>query len=400
MGETMLETKRVHMIDGIRGFSLLGILLANLLIFQYGIWGKDEIEIYSLSAVDSAAYKFVKIAIEGSFMPVFTFLFGYSLIKMTESLKRNGVKVWRHLVRRFLFLIAIGLLHSIFLWEGDILFFYGMMGFFLLLFLKRSKKTLLIWGTVLLVLTFALGYGVIEETQAEQEKMARYVDVTKTIYADGAYNDIMDHRNNEDPLIMPDYLYLFLLLLTPFFTAPLFLYGMYAAKAGWFTRPDKENQMYQKGALLIPIGLLLKSIPVLLPETDWTGIAGAAGMTILSIGYIFALPALYSKLTNSKITSAFEQVGRLSLTNYLMQTVICTFIFYGYGLGFFGQLGVLTGIVLGVVIFALQCVFSTLYMKRFKRGPVETLLRMWTNWSWSGRTRMKELEPLDQAGGL
>ncbi len=396
----MTESKRVQIIDGMRGFSLFGILLANLLIFQYGIWGKDEIEIYSLSAVDSAAYKFVKIAIEGSFMPIFTFLFGYSMVKMMESLKRNGVKVWRHCARRFLLLIAIGLLHSIFLWEGDILFFYGMMGFFLLLFLKRSKKTLLIWGTVLLMLTFALGYGVIEETVAEKEKMADYIDATKTIYADGTYTEIMDQRNNEDPLIMPDYLYLFILLLSPFFTAPLFLYGMYAAKAGIFTRPDKEKPLYQKGVLLVPIGLLLKSIPVLLPETNWTGVAGAVGTSALSIGYICAFPLLYIKRPTSKINISFEQVGKLSLTNYLMQTIICTFIFYGYGLGLFGQLGVIASILLGIMIFILQCVCSTLYMKRFKRGPAEQLMRMWTNWSWSGRIRTKKPKPFDRVEGL
>ncbi|WP_198936765.1 DUF418 domain-containing protein [Domibacillus epiphyticus] len=383
-----------------RGFSLLGILLANLLIFQYGIWGKDEIHIYSLSGVDLMAYKFVKVAIEGSAMPIFTFLFGYSMVKMMESLKRNGVKARRHFARRFLLLLILGLLHSFLLWEGDILSFYGVMGFFLLLFLKRSKKALLIWGTILLVLSFALGYGVVEETPAEKEKMSNYVEATKTIYANGTYTEIMEQRNNEDPLIMPDYVYLILLLLSPFVTASLFLYGMYAAKSGLFTQPDKEKRMYQKGVLLVPLGLLLKSAAVLMPETDWTGVSGIIGASLLSVGYIFAFSLLYTWLPASKITTSFVQVGKMSLTNYLMQTVICTFVFYGYGLGLFGQLGVLNAIVFGIVIFLLQCMCSSWYMKRFRRGPIEQVLRMWTNWSWNGQIRMKEPESFDRVEGL
>lgn len=77
------------------------------------------------------------------------------------------------------------------------------------------------------------------------------------------------------------------------------------------------------------------------------------------------------------------------MTNYLMQTIICTTVFYGYGLGLYGQLGVFGGIIFGVVLYSLQCIFSIAYLKKFKRGPFETVLRIWTNWSWSGQTKQK-----------
>ncbi|MEK1833179.1 hypothetical protein AAAC51_42680 [Priestia megaterium] len=88
------DFRRVKVIDSMRGFSLFGILLANMLIFQYGIYGKDMIHLFSLSPSDSAAYVFLKVAVEESFMPIFTFLFGYSMVKMKESLERRklGVK--------------------------------------------------------------------------------------------------------------------------------------------------------------------------------------------------------------------------------------------------------------------------------------------------------------------
>jgi len=373
-----------------RGLSLFGILLANLLIFQYGIFGKDSISVFSLSSVDTGAYQFLKIFIEGSFMPIFAFLFGYSMIKMAERIESNGAKVKRHFVRRFILLAAIGLLHSSFLWEGDILFLYGLMGFFLLLFLNRKKKTLLIWGIILFVLTSALTYGQLEEPAEDLQRMATYITNTNDVYANGTYTEIMEHRINEDPLNMSGLLVALMLLFAPLATAPLFLLGMYAAKANHFSNPTSEHNRYKIGmAILLAMGLLLKIIGTLTLENDWTYVLLSIGGPLLALGYIYAFAYVYTCFSESMMMRAFENVGKLSLTNYLLQTVICTSIFYGYGLGQFGKLGVLNSIVLGLAIFSVQCVFSHWYLKYFRRGPLEFTLRMWTNFSWSGRVKVK-----------
>ncbi|WP_203362088.1 DUF418 domain-containing protein [Bacillus sp. REN10] len=398
-----MDKYRVSAIDGMRGFSLLGILLANMLIFQYGIWGKDEIVFYSLSATDTAAYKLVKVLVEGSFMPIFTFLFGYSMIKMKESLERKGVPVKRYFMRRFFFLIGAGLLHSTFLWEGDILFFYGLMGFFLLLFMNRSKKTLLIWGTALLIIMSFLGYGNMEESAQDKKIMAEYIEKTKIVYSSGSYVDIMNHRNNEDPLNLPDAFYVVLLIFAPLLTAPLFLFGMFAAKVNAFVYLQKERLLYVKGAILfLPIGIILKIIPHV-TESSWSGVAEMLGASLLALGYIFLFALLYTRKTNKRFSAAFENIGKLSLTNYLMQTVICTTIFYGYGFGLFGKLGMIWGILLAVVIYALQAICSHYYLKLFNRGPVEQLLRMWTNFSWNGYVKGRRAsieEKLKKAEGM
>src|SRR5690625_1531300 len=145
----MNQSKRIRAIDGIRGLSLLGILLANLLIFEYGMWGKDEIGFYNISGIDKWSYTFSKIAIEGSFLPIFTFLFGYSLIKMRDSLERKQLRIKSHLFRRSLILIVFGYIHATYLWEGDILTLYGVMGILLLIFVNRKAKTMLIWSIIL-----------------------------------------------------------------------------------------------------------------------------------------------------------------------------------------------------------------------------------------------------------
>lgn len=386
-----MKMERVRLIDSLRGLSLFGILLANMLIFQYGMWGKDEISYFSLSDLDTGAYKFIKIVVEGSFMPIFTFLFGYSLIKLVDSLRKKEVKARWHLVRRFIFLIILGILHGTYLWEGDILSFYGLMGFFLLIFINRKKKTLIIWGIILLLLTSAMGYGILEETKEEVEKLSSYIVKTNDVYTNGTYAEIMDHRNNENPLVFEDeFFILFIMILAPFMTAPLFLFGMAAAKGNFFTRPHLEQKWYKIGAILLPIGLALKACSILLQENDWSAISLNVGAQLLSLGYISLFALLFVSYSNSKVFRGFESVGKLSLTNYIMQSVICTTIFYGYGLGLFGDLGIINSIILGLVIFALQCVCSSLYLKKFRRGPLEAILRIGTNFSWNGSVKKRK----------
>ncbi|MBD8006467.1 DUF418 domain-containing protein [Bacillus norwichensis] len=391
------RTNRVHAIDGIRGFSLLGILLANMLIFQYGLWGKDELEAFSVSAADSFFYDFLKIFVEESFIPIFTFLFGYSMIMMKESLEGKGLKVKRHFVRRSIFLLVIGWVHSSYLWEGDILFFYGLMGFFLLFFLKRKATTILVWGVLLSALwALLLIIGTIVNTDSadlvDPKKLDTYIEETKVVYGSGTYLDIMHHRNHEDPLEEEAYV-LYAGLLVPFFTAPMFLFGMYAAKKKVFLDPLREQRRNRLWATcFIPLGLGFKSIGQIIPASDWAEVFSLLGGPLLSLGYIFAMAYVYGQTVGSPLLRLFENVGKLSMTNYLLQTVICTTIFYGYGLGQFGKMGVGAGIILALAIYGLQLCLSHYYLKHYRFGPIEKLNRIWMYLSLNGRPKGKKTE--------
>ena len=133
--------KRLTAVDALRGFSLFGILMANLLIFQYGMYKEESLK--DLSWIDNVSYYSVKVLIEGSFMPIFAILFGFSLIKMVESIRAKGKKSRWAIIRRAIGLIILGLLHSSFIWEGDILSFYGMIIFCLFIFSIENQKPLL-----------------------------------------------------------------------------------------------------------------------------------------------------------------------------------------------------------------------------------------------------------------
>ncbi len=379
-----MTTNRVTFIDTMRGFSLFGILMANLLIFQFGMYGKDELK--NLSTLDNGALYFVKIVIEGSFMPIFTLLFGFSLIKLIESIRRKKNKSRWSVLRRASGLIALGLLHSIFLWEGDILFSYGCMTLFLIPFINRKPKTLFIWAGILFVLTTALTYDSMEATKKEQKELATYIEQANDVYANGSYLEIFDFRANAEVPGMEDPSFIFIVLIfAPMFYAPLFLFGMALAKKQAFTKMDEEVKWYKLGALLVPIGLACKSVSFI--ESDFSSILLMGGSQLLALGYVSLAALLYKTRPVQLLAPAFESVGKLSLTNYLLQTVICTTVFYGYGLGLYGKLGVFGGILFGIVVYSLQCVLSLAYLKKFKRGPFETVLRVWTNWSWTGQVK-------------
>ncbi len=379
-----MHSKRISFIDGLRGFSLLGILLANLLIFQYGMYGKDAIE--TTSFLDEAALKFVKVAVEGSAMPIFTFVFGYSFIKLVESIRNKGKKSRWSILRRSTGLILLGFLHATYLWDGDILLFYGSIMIVLLPFINRKPKTLFIWATILFVLTTALGYGQVDSTTKEEQEMKEYNELAYDTYGNGTYREIYEFRNDVMPPGFEDPIFItILLIVAPFIYIPMFLFGMGVAKLGAFENLKAGRKWYVSGSILVPIGLICKTLGLM--KNNWAGVLSMGCSMLLSIGYISLFALLYETKFFVRIRSVFENVGKLSLSNYILQTVICTFVFYGYGFGLFGQLGVAMGVLLGIVIYILQCILSTLYLKKFKRGPLEVLLRMWTNFSWSGRPK-------------
>jgi uncharacterized protein len=212
------------------------------------------------------------------------------------------------------------------------------------------------------------------------------------VFQTGSYKEVLQFRDKEDPLNLDDSELAAVAILSPIMLLPMFLFGMAAAGTSLFRHPQRERRKYLLlGLVCTSIGCALKLLSVF----HIFGIKLASGSLIggplLAIGYLFLAALLLSSLRPASILlRAFQAVGKLSMSNYLMQTLICTTLFYGYGFGWFGKLGVVPGILLGLLIYALLAAASDLWLRKLSfAGPFEYILRAGTYWSFTGKIKAK-----------
>ncbi|WP_107840444.1 DUF418 domain-containing protein [Metasolibacillus meyeri] len=366
--------KRIEVIDALRGFSLLGILIANMLHFQYANVTLEAIQ--PTAWVDKIAFYFTKIFVEGSFYPIFGFLFGYGVILFVRSLEKRDLKVRGPLWRRAIGLILLGILHMVFVWDGDILLMYGSSLLIFMLFIQRKVKTMLIWAAILALCMLPLTIVKTDLMAIVATEMATTLDILKN----GSYLDVVQNRiGMTGDILLIFYIvgmmigFVMMVILSFLAVGPFVLLGMAAAKVDFFKHIEERGVLLKRLVLFIPIGLLCKYL--LFFDNFVAKLAHGVGAYMLAIGYMALFTIIFMLIQENKYTQAFTSLGRLSLTNYLMQSIICTTIFYGYGLGYFGELGVALGLLIAVVLYSLQLYLSNLYSKRFSIGPVEWVLR-------------------------
>lgn len=372
-----MNNERIQSIDGLRGFSLLGILIANMLSFQYDTTFKSIIEDDSI--LNQAAFYFIKIFVEGSFYPLFSFLFGYSLIQLIESVKRQQRSLYPVLVRRALGLLLLGLIHHIFIWSGDILINYALTLFILLSFIKSNSKTKIICAVVFVILAVLL--TATNYTLGEGNTASR---ATAELLQSGTYIEVLNNRllfslsDMDMPYIINVIVFAISMLIMTIVILPFALVGMAAAQKGYFTAHHTAPIRKYDWILLIVLGLALKI--GLLFENYFGALLVTAGGYVLTFGYIKLFMLLYETVFQAKLQKFFASLGKLSLSNYLLQSIICTSIFYGYALGQFDKLGVAAGLLIAVSLYTIQGIVSYRYVNYFKQGPVESILRSWTYW--------------------
>ncbi|UCZ53822.1 DUF418 domain-containing protein [Bacillus shivajii] len=392
---TPIDSKnRLHHIDSLRGLALLGILLVNMFAFQYGLIGYTYI-LPELNTVDRTTYLVIEWLLQGSFYPIFAILFGFGAAIMWERAEEKGRPFKRVFARRLILLILLGWLHLHFIWAGDILLTYGGTALLLFFFYNRKKKTLLVWIIALTIFISLTGFM----SDGEGDKyftFKPFADYEAEVLAEGSYSDIVEHRFTNSPfekMKMPPGIdplkQEFIIGFTAFFsyaimviqTFILFLIGLLITKSRWLHELDRNQHSFKKVATIaITAGLIVKAGNVFTNSGILEYFGYFIGGPIAAIGYIALFALLYSKLQQYLLFNGFGYVGRMALTNYLMQSVVMTTIFYGYGLGLFGQLGTLIAILLAMVLFVLQIIFSRFWLERYKFGPVEWLWRTGTYW--------------------
>jgi uncharacterized protein len=383
--------ERIEILDVLRGLAVCGILIGNLQWFSG--YGRVPPELLHDSPLYNQITHFlVHFFIEGKFYSIFSFLFGFGFALQIARAEDRGDTNASLFKRRLVWLLVIGLLHAYLLWAGDILSIYAVMGWVLILVRKQSNESLLKWAVILMVIpviTYALLYAAFvafappDAAAGFAAERLREWDTTVDLVSGGSYWDIISTYNLN--YIVGRYTGLIFQMRLPKILA-MFLLGMYAYRIGVFQDLKAHAALIKKvliyGAILGLIGNVamawLAGDEAPFPPSPM-GLAGV-------IGYAFGVPALalfimalVATLWQSEswrsVLKYLAPVGRMALTNYLLQTVTCVTIFYGYGFGRFGTIGALKATLLALTIFAVQIILSSIWLRYFAYGPMEWIWR-------------------------
>jgi uncharacterized protein len=393
-------TERIATLDVLRGFALFGILTVNMMGFSWPVEMMMMRADFWDAPIDVLADGAIQFLAEGKFYPLFAFLFGVGAALQMERAESLGAKFTGRFCRRLLVLLGFGLAHALLLWEGDILVWYALCGFLLLPFRQRQPKTVLIWAFIclllpalfiLLIWALLAGLSLIPEfaksiqeawTQ-EPEAYTWQIEESIRIFAQGSYAEIFAERFSN--LL---YMWMVGLFYVPTFFA-MFLVGLYAGKRrllqDFVPNAGRIRQVLLWGLLIgVPANLFYAAGMAITDMTDvrfvWLLCHAVliVGGPALSLAYAAAVVLLLQREFWQRALRCIATTGRMALSNYLLQSLICTTIFYSYGLGLFGAVGRATGLALACLIYVVQVGISVWWLRRFQFGPMEWLWRTLT----------------------
>ncbi|MCM2317160.1 MAG: DUF418 domain-containing protein [Thermoanaerobaculia bacterium] len=385
--------ERVELIDIVRGLALFGILAANMRGFAGPASAYVDPSIFWGAMPDRIAQAVIDTFIQGKFVTIFACLFGVGFAVQLERGEARGVKIGRVYARRLGILAAFGIVHGLLIWFGDILLPYALIGFLLLLFRRRRDSTLIAWAVVgqmvpivLLCLALLASRASTEPLKGPKTPTAAELASSVEIFANGSWGEIQERRTTE--VVTTNW------GMFPFYFLPLlglFLAGSLAWRHRFFNPTPESLPRYRRWMWIgLAVGLTGNALATAIrwgssarpfPPTPMTIVVQAILMVavpMLSLGYVCGVVVLCTNPAWHRRLAPFGAVGRMALSNYLLQSVICTLIFYSYGLGLFGTIGPALMLIPTVAIYAVQPVWSTWWLRRFRFGPCEWIWRTLT----------------------
>ncbi|MGC7927598.1 DUF418 domain-containing protein [Lysinibacillus sp. VIII_CA] len=375
---TMLQN-RLATLDILRGISLLGILLVNMYAFYLPMPHIDLASWFTTPS-DIVWQKNLDIYVQGSFYPLFAMLFGYGLAMQWQKAQSREQNFYTLGLRRLSVLFAFGLIHAVLIWWGDILMVYAFCGVFLVLLLRLSPIWLLISAIIMngLMQVFMLFVLGIMEFNTKVDDYLDIVSVEKAITAYGTGNWLDAFMQRLTDLSMQASIGMWFAAL--FTILPYMLIGAAASKWRLVERAKELKWLWLALALAgLIIGITIKSLPIMLTRTyllDYLKVY--IGGPILSVGYIAVIVLLCLLPIVPKLLSPFGKIGRMSLTMYILQSIIGTCLFYQFGFGWYGKISVETGVFIAFGIIVVQMIIAEIWLSKWKQGPLEALWRKLT----------------------
>ena len=416
MATTSADGSRIATLDIVRGVAVMGILAMNIVAFALPMAAyMNPLAYGSESAVDFAAYAFNFVLIDGKMRGLFSFLFGASMLLVIDRAEAKGESPAAVHYRRMLVLLLFGAIHFYLIWFGDILFGYATIGMVAFLFRRKEPKVLILIGIALILLEFLMMFGMAAQVRdlapqvaqpgASAEVIRVWNEMTAWVrvptqaeigeqmslilgpWSGLAHNQLTKHAF--DPLF-------FSLMFGPE-TLAYMLFGMAALKSGYLTGAWTDEQ-YRRAAIrgyaislpfyLLLIWLIFRANFSVLALFTYSMVA----TVLLRPFMIPAVAALVILFTRRRgwLTERIAAAGRAAFTNYLGTSILMTGLFYGWGLGLFGELSRAQLWLVVMAMWVVMLAWSKPWLDRFEYGPLEWL---WRSLSRGEVQRMRKALP-------
>ncbi|KRB98247.1 DUF418 domain-containing protein [Duganella sp. Root198D2] len=382
-----MNQHRLLQVDALRGFALLGILAVNIWSFADPYFASGVNNPRYAGGLDVAVRFIVALLFEAKFYLLFSFLFGYSFTLQLAAADRAGAAFRPRMLRRAAGLVALGVLHGCFLFYGDILHLYGLLSLLLLFWYGRQWRTaesaalLLMLAACMLVV---LGVVLMLSPEAGPPELKAVFAKVAAFHANAGSTQafIMDEFPSTVAFLMfgqgPSALAMFLL-------------GLGAGRAHLLDGVDSFEQLVRPilrlgasfglgGALLYAAAAEFAPGGVLMIFATALSYLTAP---ILTAAYVVALMLLFESRYGARVIAALAPMGKLALSNYLMQSLAMALLFTGYGMRLCDELPPIAVLALVPAIYFTQMALSARWLRHHAYGPAEWLLRAITNWQWA-----------------
>ncbi len=371
--EPVRPSDRVEQIDLLRGIALFGVLTINLLTeFRVSIFQQFLSLPPAAHLLDRWIETYIPIFVEFKAFALFSLLFGIGLAIQFERISSRGGPTLTLLTRRLLALLLLGVIHLTLIWNGDILTEYAIAGLIALPFLFLPRRWLAA-ATALFALRHILPYPPYPISFPGEAWLRLHVMQADIVYKTGNFAQILAFEWHELPELLP--LHVFIIART----IALFLFGALCWRSGMLKRPVEHTRVLRWGSLLglslgIAFAVLTSSLapPLLFGRAQ--GAVSALGDLALTLGYASVILYVTTKNWGLKLLGWAAPLGRMAFTNYITQSVVLSFLFFGWGLGLFGMRSG-PALLIGICIYVSQVFVSAAWLRRFRFGPIEWLWR-------------------------
>lgn len=386
--------ERLETLDVLRGFALLGILAMNIRAmaapFSAYMYPYASFE---YTGASRAAFVFTSVFFDLKMMGLFSMLFGASVLLYAAKTTASGKPPRGLWFRRMFWLLVIGLVHAYLIWDGDILVPYAFCGLLFLWWVRRWRAPFLLIGALALLgigAYMSIAHGLAWPTLSEEERAEElfiFMPTPAQMHEEltamlGSYGDVVSHRFDFAFGAQTGYFIFFFL----WRCGGMMLLGMALYKWGFLDGRWSTRAYAITAATCLPVGLVLawqgvvalEAIRYAMPERTVADLWNYAGAVLMSVGYAAVLIAIVKRGLLEPVRRALAAVGQMALTNYLLQSVMTSVLFLGWGLGLAGRFDYAAQLLVVVAIWIVELAWSPLWLRWYRFGPAEWLWRTLT----------------------